>query len=63
MINLKADLWFSKNFSDKITKEFITWWCSVYGRPEDYVEEEDEQHEYWVRCAFAWHGWTAAKSA
>ena len=60
MVDWNADTWFAKTFSRKLTEEFKTWWVSFYGTPADYLDNSDEQHEYWARCAFAFMGWCAA---
>ena len=54
-----ADEWFVKHHADHLDNEFKTWWISFYGEPSSYDDSEDEQHEYWVRCAFALTGWRA----
>jgi hypothetical protein len=35
---------------------FEAWWREFYGSPGDYAHDVDE---YYVRKAFAWHGWNA----
>ena len=60
-VNWYADSWFAKFHAAGLNNEFKTWWVSFYGCPEDYQDNEDEQHEYWVRCAFALGGWLAAR--
>lgn len=42
-----------------LTPEFQEWWINYYGKPDDYLEDENEQHEYWVRCSFALAAWDA----
>jgi len=58
-INWNTDSWFASHLADKLTEDFKAWWVEFYGRPEQYEGAPDEQDEYWVRCAFAWHGWNA----
>ena len=58
-----ADEWFVKHHADKLDDEFKAWWPSIYGYPTDHNASEDEQHEYWVRCAFALIGWKAKHEA
>jgi len=60
-VNWYADRWFTEDHAADLNKEFKTWWVAFYGCPEDYPDYEDEQHEYWVRCAFALGGWLAAR--
>lgn len=55
-----ADVWFSKYYAADLTDDFKVWWLDYYGCPDDYDNSEDEQQEYWRRCAFAWMGWNAA---
>ena len=57
-----ADEWFVKHHADKLDDEFKAWWVDYYGEPSAYVDSgdsEEDQHEYWVRCAFALIGWRA----
>ena len=58
-IDWKADSWFVYHFADKLTEDFKAWWADFYGPPDQHPETPDKQDEYWVRCAFAWHGWNA----
>lgn len=53
-------MWFDKFFGDKITPEFKKFFEDFYGTPDQYLSTEDEQNEYWLRCGFAWIGWSAA---
>ena len=55
-----ADRWFTKYHAAELTSEFKAWWVGYYGIPCDYNIGEDDQSEYWVRCAFALQGWGAA---
>lgn len=61
MIDWKEDPWFVKYHYDKLTEEFKEWWRTYYG-PSTQFDNENERHEYWVRCAFALAGWKAATS-
>jgi hypothetical protein len=56
------DEWFARYCAASLTDEFKTWWLGYYGRPGDYEDNAGEQHEYWVRCAFALQGWKAART-
>lgn len=49
--------WFDKYHKDKITVEFEQWWLEYYGPPGDYLSNENEQGEYWLRKGFALIGW------
>ena len=49
--------WYEREWLQKETPGFVTWWAGYYGQPEDYVEQD----EYWVRRAFALAGWLAAR--
>ena len=55
------DIWFSANWEAKISNPFAVWWRRHYGLPEDYSNDEDNLHEYFVRMAFAFMGWQAAQ--
>ena len=57
-MNWRSDEWFAKHHERKLTNDFKAWWVGHYGTPE---QNDDDQHEYWVRCAFALMGWLAAK--
>ena len=59
-VNWMADDWFARCHAYNLTDEFRAWWIAEYGPPSSYPQEDDEQHEYWTRCAFAWIGWQAA---
>jgi len=54
------DEWFAVSHARKVTVAFESWWVGFYGTPDDYTSAADEQHEYFVRAAFALMGWTAA---
>ena len=58
-IDWEADAWFAGNYHHELSDEFKRWWISYYGKPTDYADNYDEQHEYWMRCAFALSGWVA----
>ena len=58
-----ADDWFAKFHAGNLTAEFCEWWLNEYGRPEEFEEDFEEQHEYWTRCAFALMGWIARPNA
>lgn len=60
-VNWSADAWFAMHHAADLTDEFKTWWVAFYGCPEGYPDNEDEQHDYWIRCAFALGGWLAAR--
>ena len=60
-VNWHADDWFSKCYTAILTDDFKKWWISFYGIPSDYDDSYNEQHEYWVRCAFALKGWASAR--
>lgn len=60
LVNWRADAWFTRYHADKLSDEFKEFWISFYDTPSDYSEDIDEQHEYWIRCAFAHMGWSAA---
>jgi len=62
-INWHSDPWFSEHHAGSLSAPFQTWWISHYGTPEDYPQQQEEQDEYWQRCAFAWMGWQAATQA
>lgn len=61
VIDWGANIWFSEYHLANITEEFKGWWLDYYGKPSEYSQTEDEQDEYWVRCAFAWIGWSNGK--
>lgn len=61
MIDWKEDPWFVKHHYSQLTKAFKDWWLSYYGPSIQFGEDENERHEYWVRCAFALAGWSAAR--
>ncbi len=54
-----TDYWFNKYHVNYITQEFIDWWIEYYQVPSDY--DYSEQHEYYIRMAFALAGWNANK--
>lgn len=56
-----GDRWFHIHFGQHITQEFVDWWIEFYDKPELYATSEDNLHEYYTRCGFAWHGWKASK--
>ena len=58
-MNWEIDEWFTKHHAYKLDDAFKMWWITFYGEPSDYDDSEDEQHQYWVRCAFALSGWKA----
>lgn len=58
-MNWQADKWFAKHHAYKLDDTFKKWWLFFYGEPSDYGDSEDEQREYWVRCAFTLTGWRA----
>lgn len=58
-INWSADSWFAHFHAEQVSEEFKDFWIGYYGDPSQYQDSEDELHEYWVRCAFAWIGWSA----
>lgn len=60
-IDWQADPWFAKHHANQLTEEFKVFWLEYYGVPDDYAAIEDEQHEYWVRCAFALVGWRTSQ--
>ncbi len=52
--------WYDKHIHT--SDQFEAWWLRYYGRPEEYVIDDDsDEDSYWCRKAFAWHGWNAAK--
>ena len=57
-VDWNADAWFERCIAHKLTPEFKRWWVGFYGLPLT-LGDDDDAHEYWVRCAFAWHGWNA----
>jgi len=60
-IDFKSDSWFTGAVNvDDIPTEFKEWWIEFYGEPSDYMDLLEEQHEYWLRCGFAFFGWIAA---
>ena len=61
-VNWSADRWFTESAAADLTDEFKAWWIEYYGCPHEYDGDEDEQHEYWKRCAFALRGWLAART-
>jgi hypothetical protein len=61
-IDWTADGWFTVHHAADLSKEFKHWWLIFYGPPADYSITQEEQHRYWVRCAFAWHGWKAGRN-
>ena len=50
--------WFELHYPEP-EPEFEAWWLAEYGPPESYLQEKDEQNEYWVRKGFALMGWRA----
>lgn len=56
-MNWTADEWFARFHAPNLTEAFKAWWVEFYGTPEQYGPDPEEQHEYWVRCSFAWLGW------
>ena len=60
-LDWKADPWFSRTVADKLTDEFKVWWVDLYSTPFEYPDNPGEQHEYWVRCGFAFMGWQGAR--
>ena len=58
-MNWKADEWFTKHHYNKLSEDFKKWWIAFYGESTCYVNESEEQQEYWRRCAFALAGWNA----
>ena len=61
-VNWSVDTWFAKYHTADLTDDFKAWWISYYGCPDVYDGTEDEQREYWTRCAFAMRGWLAART-
>ena len=61
-VNWTSDDWFAKHHASNVSDEFKAWWIEFYGTPDNYEKEEGEQHEYWIRCAFAWFGWRGHSS-
>lgn len=59
-INWDANKWFAEHYANQLTDAFKTWWIGFYGKPETYSQTDDEEDEYWTRCAFAWIGWRAS---
>jgi len=59
-LDWKQDVWFAEHHAIHVTTEFEAWWIDHYGCPDDYTEDPEEQHEYFVRAAFALMGWRAA---
>jgi len=55
----QQDEWFAANHARNVTAAFEAWWLEFYGTPDEYSPVADEQHEYFVRAAFAVMGWTA----
>ncbi len=53
---------FSKHYADEITEPFKEFWIKQYGGPWLYDERDEEQQEYWMRCAFCWMGWKGRDS-
>lgn len=60
-INWRADEWFTKYHHAALTEQFKGFWVCYYGDTTSYGNDEDEQHEYWVRCAFCLTGWNAGR--
>lgn len=58
-VDWREDSWFSQHHANDLTEKFKAWWLEFYGTPDAYHNDPEERHEYWVRCAFAWHGWQA----
>ena len=61
-VNWFSDAWFSKFHASDLTEDFKSWWLDYYGTPDVYANTEDEQQEYWTRCAFALRGWLASRA-
>lgn len=61
-VNWQKDEWFAEYHADTLTDEFKAWWIENYYGPDKYGQSDDEQHEYWTRCAFALMGWNAARN-
>jgi hypothetical protein len=59
-INWTEDAWFEREHAPHLTQDFKDWWVGFYGPPTDCLTLDDTD-EYWVRCAFAWMGWEAAR--
>lgn len=57
MINWGADPWFVKYHHHRLTDDLKEVWLKFYGEPTDYIDNEEEQHTYWIRCAFFLEGW------
>ena len=51
-------VWYDTNIKET-SPEFEDWWERFYGAVDQYLDPE----EYWIRKAFAWYGWEAAKKA
>jgi len=51
--------WYQKYHVMHETDAFLFWWYHFYGYPEEYLENKNEQEEYWVRRAFALMGFNA----
>ena len=58
-MNWEIDKWFTKHHAHNLDDEFKAFWILFYGELLDYADSKDEQHEYWVRCAFTLTGWKA----
>jgi len=54
------DAWFDKYWLNKVTDEFCEWWIKFYDEMEAY-DDVDDDHEYLMRMAFAFMGWSANK--
>ena len=56
-VDWHADSWFAYHFADDLTEKFKEWWLDFYGPPDHVSDTAEDQDQYWIVCAFAWHGW------
>lgn len=61
-----TSIWYETHVAGLPTPGFEEWWLGWYGLVTDYVQTTDGEmntydavEDYFVRKAFAWHGWNA----
>ena len=61
--------WYDEKIAPDVTDEFESWWLEFYGPIVAGFFEDEEldvgstevEASYYIRKAFAWHGWNGRK--
>jgi len=52
--------WYDEKIAPVVTNEFESWWLVFYGpieKEELDAGDTEAEADYYIRKAFAWHGW------